>query len=262
MARPQAQGLAARTEQRELRERARIRSRRLRRLGLLALAVALVLPILVLVFDESETAAPVPLPPAERLLPGGPPAPQVVAFQGTLRLYLPIAQDKVTAVAYHAVGDGALALEPVGSQANAGVFTRLLRRLFGQEKGGIRYYLMGGGPGPDTAGLDVGAPVGTDVYAPVAGTVIGITDNVIAGRAYGIRIDIQPAGSPGLVVSVVNVELDEALSVGSAVVAARTRLGSVIDLATVQTAAIAAFTQDSGQHVHIEVRPAANFSLP
>jgi hypothetical protein len=259
MARPV--GLTQKAAARAQRERARIRSRRVRRLGVLALALALIVPILVLVFDEAESTAPVPLPPAERLLPGGPPARQVVASQGALRLYLPIAQDKVTAVAYHAV-EGSLALDPVGTQGNAGVFTRLLRRLFGQEKGTIRYYLIEGGSGPATAGLDVGAPPLTDVYAPVDGTVVGITDLVLAGQAYGSRIDVQPSGSPGLVVSIENVEADEALAVGSVVTAARTRIGSSIDLADVETAALAEFTTDSGQHVHLEVRPAANLALP
>lgn len=258
MARPLAT-MAARAADRE---RARSRSTRIRRLGLLALALAILLPTLILVFDSAEPSAPVPVPQAERLLPGGPPAPQVVALEGSLRISLPIAQSKVTAVAYHGVGEGALALEPVGTQANAGLFTRLLRRLFGQEKGSIRYYLIGGGPGPDTGGLDIGAPVGTDVYAPVDGTVIGITQQILSGRPVGVRVDIQPSGSPGLVLSLENLSGDEALTVGSAVAAARTKLGSVADLAGVQTAALARYTQDSGQHVHIEVRPTANLSLP
>jgi murein DD-endopeptidase MepM/ murein hydrolase activator NlpD len=255
-------GLTQKAAAREQRERARIRSRRVRRLGVLAIAIAIVVPILILVFDEAESTTPVPLPPAERLLPGGPPARQFVASQGALRVFLPIAQDKVTAVGYHGVDDGALALDPVGIQGNAGVFTRLLRRLFGQERGTIRYYLISGGSGPSTAGLDVGAPPGTDVYAPVDGTVVGITDNVLAGERYGVRIDVQPSGSPGLVVSIENVEADEALTVGSVVSAARTRLGSLIDLSNVETAALAEFTTDSGQHVHLEVRPAANLALP
>lgn len=263
MARPQVQGLTARAEQRAERERARLRSKRLRRLGAAAIAIAIVLPILVLAFDEGETAQPVPVPPAERLLPGGPPARQVVALLGGLRVYLPVAQDKITAVGYHAVEPGALALEPVGTQANAGVFTRLLRRLFGQERGGISYYLIGGdGGGPDTAGLDIGAPVGTDVYAPVDGTIVGVTDKIVAGERFGSRVDIQPAGSPGLVLSIENLEVDEGLSVGLSVSAARTKIGTLIDLSEVEQAALADYTQDSGQHVHLDVRPAANLSLP
>jgi hypothetical protein len=258
MARPQAQ-VAARAADRQ---RARSRSTRVRRLGVLALALAIVLPILILVFDSAEPTTPVPVPQAERLLPGGPPAPQVVAVEGSLRISLPISQSKVTAIAYHAVGEGALALDPVGTQANAGVFTRLLRRLFGQEKGSIRYYLIGSGPGPDTGGLDIGAPVGTDVYAPVDGTVIGITPQVLAGKTVGVRVDIQPSGSPGLVVSVENIEGDDVLAVGATVAAARTKLGSIVDLGSIETAALARYTQDSGQHVHIEVHPTADLSLP
>ena len=104
----------------------------------------------------------------------------MVALQGTLRIFLPIAESKVTALGYQAVGEGALALEPVGAQANAGVFTRLLRRLFGRDKGGIRYYLIGGGRS-DTGGLDVGAPVGT-MYTRRSTAVIGISESIIGGR--------------------------------------------------------------------------------
>jgi hypothetical protein len=224
--------------------------------------VAIVVPVLVLALDSASPTTPVPVPQADRLLPAGPPTPRVVAFQGELRLYLPVNQSRVTAVGYHAVGNGALALDPVGTQANAGVFARLLRRLFGEDKAGIRYYLLGGASGAETAGLDIGAPAGTDVYAPVDGTVIGISDHVVGGSRFGVRIDIQPSGSPGLVVSLSNVDLDPALTVGSTVAAARTKVGSVLDLSSVETSALAAYTQDRGQHVHLEVRPAVNLTLP
>ena len=259
MARPQASGFAARTD---VRARARGRSKWIRRLVLAAIAAAFAIPILVLVFDSADTTRPVPVPASDRLLPAGPPQPQVIAFQGALRLFLPISESRVTAVGYQAVGDGALALEPVGTQANAGVFTRLLRRLFGQDQPGIRYYLLGGEGAVATAGLDVGAPAGTDVYAPVDGTVIAISDQILSGEPYGVRIDIQPSGSPGLVVSLTNIEPDEALTVGSTVAAARTKVGSVVDLSEVESSALARYTQDSGQHVQIEVRPASNLSLP
>lgn len=259
MDRPQSSPFGARPD---VRARARKRNRWLRRLVLVAVLLAFAIPILVLVFDSSETAAPVPVPPADRLLPAGPPQPQVVAFQETLRVFLPIAESRVTAVGYQAVGEGALALEPVGTQANAGVLTRLLRRLFGQDNGGIRYYLLGGAAGPDTGGLDVGAAAGTDVYAPVDGSIIAISRRIIDGRPFGVRIDIQPSGSPGLVVSVTNLTPDEALTVGSAVAAARTKIGNVVDLAKVESSALARYTQDSGQHVQVEVHPASNLSLP
>lgn len=258
MARLQA-GFAARAE---LRDRARARSRRVRRLLLAAVLGAIALALSILALDSGSASRSVPIPQAERLLPAGPPSPQVLAFQGGLRIYLPISETRVTAVGYHAVGDGALALDPVGTQANAGVFTRLFNRFFGEEEGGIRYYLLGGKGGPGTAGLDVGAPVGTDVYAPVDGTVIGVSDRILSGQVYGVRVDIQPAGSPGLVVTLTNLEADDSLTVGSSVAAARTKLGSVLDLSSVERAALADYTQDEGQHVHVEVHPTASLSLP
>lgn len=239
----------------------RSRSSGLRRLGLLVVALAVVIPILVLALDYARPAGPVAVPPADRLLQA-PPTLRVVALQGDLRLHLPIQEARVSAVGYHAVGDGALALDPVGTQANAGVFTRLLRRLFGEDKGGIRYYLMGGGAGPETAGLDIGAPPGTDVYAPVNGMVIGISPYVVAGTQHGVRIDVQPSGSPGLVVSLQNVEPDPGLTVGATVAAAVTKIGTVIDLSDVETPALAQHTQDRGAHVHMEVRPAVTLPLP
>ena len=82
------------------------------------------------------------------------------------------------------------------------------------------------------------------------------------GKKFGVRIDIQPSGSPGLVVSLRNIDPDPALSVGSTVAAARTKMGSVLDLSSVETSALAGYTRDRGQHVHLEVRPAVNLSVP
>jgi hypothetical protein len=259
VARPQATGFGAPAQ---VRAHARARTRRLRRLAIAALAVAIALPILILALDSASPAPPVPVPPTDRVLPGGPPTPHVLALRGDLRLYLPIVETRVSAIGYHAVGDGALALDPVGTQANAGVFTRLLRRLLGEDKAGIHYNLMGGSSGPETAGLDVGAPAGTDVYAPVDGTVIGISDRIVDGRRFGARIDIQPAGSPDLVVSLTNLSADGALSVGSTVAASRTKIGTVVDLSSVETSTLAQYVHGEGQHVHLEVRPTASVSLP
>jgi hypothetical protein len=180
----------------------------------------------------------------------------------TLRIQLPVNQGRVTAIGYHGAGETALELEPVGSQANAGAFGRIVQRLVGEDGSGLRFYLLEGGEGARTGGLDVGAPEGTDVYAPVDGTVIALSDRIVDGRAYGKRIELQPAGNPGVVVSLTNVELDPALTVGSTVVAARTKIGRVIDLSDVERAGLARYTHDRGQHVHIELRFAASLAAP
>ena len=107
----------------------------------------------------------------------------------------------MTAIGYHAAGDGALALDPVGRQANEGLLSRVARRLFGGGSEGLRYYQLGGAEGPSTAALDVGAAPGTDVYSPVDGTIVGITTSMLRGKVFGARIDVQPANEPALVVS-------------------------------------------------------------
>ena len=56
--------------------------------------------------------------------------------------------------------------------------------------------MLGGDSGPSTAALDVGAAVGTDVYSPVDGTIVGITPLTLSGQTFGSRIDIQPTARP------------------------------------------------------------------
>lgn len=264
MATSPAPSLAARARTRR-RDEARAKARRARRIAALVVvaAVSLITLILTAFGTGGSTAVTFTGPaPADRLLPAGPPSPQVVATQDTLHIQLPINQSRVTAIGYHSTGSEALELEPVGTQANAGVVERLLRKLFGENESGLRYYLLDGGVGPRTGGLDVGAPVDTDVYAPVDGSVIAVSDYVINGKAYGVRIDIQPSGNPGVVVSLISLRADPALTVGSTVSSGRTKIGRVIDLSTVERAGLARYTQDSGQHVHLEVHPATSIASP
>ena len=76
---------------------------------------------------------------------------------------------------------------------------RVIHGVFGGGGGSPRWYQLGGG---GTSALDVGAPVGSDVYSPVDGTVVAIRPFVVEGKAYGSEIDIQPQTAPSLVVAV------------------------------------------------------------
>ena len=80
----------------------------------------------------------------------------------------------MTAIVYHGTGDpAAIPLQPSGHQKNAGFLARLGDTLFGGGSGsGPAYYVDNSAGGPDTAELDVGAPAGTHVYAPVSGQVV------------------------------------------------------------------------------------------
>jgi hypothetical protein len=239
------------------------RERRLRRLAVLvALAVVGVVILLMSAFGGSNGALQAPAPAsASRLLPAGPPQPEVIARLGALHIQLPVSQPRVTAIGFQGGSDGALALSPLGSQANQGVLRRLLHKIVGGANGVPRWYQLPGGQGPATSSVDVGAAPGTDVYSPADGVIVAIDDVQLNGRTYGSRIDIQPATVPSVVVSVSHVRVDPSLAVGSPVTSAGSRLGAVVDFSRAEHQALAHYTNDSGNHVAIEVHSAASLSL-
>jgi hypothetical protein len=239
------------------------RERRLRRLAVLvALAVFAGVIALLSAFGGSAapTSAAAPAS-AARLVPAGPPQPEIVARFGALHLQVPVSQGRVTAIGYQGGSDGALALSPLGAQANQGLLKRVLHALVGGSNGTPRWYQLPGGIGPATSALDVGAAAGTDVYSPVDGTIVSIGDVVLNGRAYGSRIDIQPATTPSLTVSVSHVRVDPSLVVGATLTSGGSKLGTVVDFAQAESQALAHYTNDSGNHVVVEVHPAASLSL-
>jgi hypothetical protein len=198
---------------------------------------------------------------ASRLLPAGPPTPLVIAVQGGLRIQLPVNERDVTAIGYHGADEDALPLDPLGRQANEGLFSRVFHRIFGGGGGGIAYYQLGGGAGPSTGSVNVGAAPGTDVYSPVDGTVVGLRGYVLDGKTYGSVIDVQPTGQPSVVVSITHVQADPALTVGSPLTSGTSKVGTVLDFSGVERLALARYTQDAGDQVAIEVHPASNLPL-
>ena len=230
--------------------------------GLVVLSVIAVVTTLLTAFGDGRSpSVDSVLAPPTGLVAASPPRPQIVATAGTLRLQLPVSQRSVTAIGYHGAADGAIALDPVGRQGNQGFVTRLFHRIFGGNHGGLVYYRLGGS-GTATGALDIGAAPGTDVYAPVDGTITGLTDYVVNGRKLGVPIDVQPTNAPSMVVSLTHVRADPALTVGSAVVAATSKIGTVIDLSSVEREALARYTRDAGNHVSLEVHQAASLASP
>jgi len=100
------------------------------------------------------------------------------------------------------------------------------------------------------------------VYAPVDGTVVGLTPYVIDGRKFGMRLDLQPTSSPSFVVSLTQLAPDPSLKVGSAVSAGTTKVGTILDLSRVEQQALAKYTQDAGNHVTVEIVHSATLSIP
>ena len=235
-------------------ERRQARSvRRARRLALLVLlACVFVVALALTAFGGGASRPPVPLASSTFTSAQTAPLPEIVALRGPVRLQLPIAQGRVTAIGYSAASD-ALPLAPYGQQANEGLVARVVHGIFGGGSSNPRWYQLGGG---GTNALDVGAVAGTDVYAPVDGIVAAIRPFIVMGKQYGSEIDIQPQSSQSLVVAVTQLTTDPSLTVGSAVVSGTTKIGTVVDLASIEQQALAQYTNDGGNHVTIEVRAA------
>src|SRR5207253_8550871 len=223
-------------------------ARRARRVALLVILSAVFLVALGLTAFGGATERTAAIIPRPSLASGARtrPAPEIVAQRGSLSLQLPISKSRLTAIGYHSAHDGALTLKPIGHQANEGLVQRVVHGIFGGGDGSPRWYQLSSG---GTSAIDVGAPVGSDVYSPVDGTVVAIRPFVVEGKRYGSEIDIQPQTGPSLVVAVTQLVSDPALTVGTSVVSGATKLGRVADLAAVERQALARYPNDAGNHV-------------
>lgn len=236
------QELAARRETR------RRRDRRRRGLTLLLAAVpvaAAVVAIAVLtgsdsnpgIVDPTLPALADPLPQVEMGADRRPENIPLADAEG-LELRLPFPRDLVTAVAFHPVEtSSAVTLDPRGALGHEIIPRR-------------------GRPGPETAALDVGAPADTAVYAPVSGVVAVVRPYQVAGKEIGYEMAIAPSVAAGLLVRITHLDAPggfEIPRVGKAVTAGVTELGRVADFSAVVDQEISQFTNDSGNHVHIEV---------
>ena len=197
------------------------------------------------------------LAPATRILPAGAPRPQTLARQDQLVLLVPVQQSRITAILFHPVeGADALPLDPVGEPVNQGIISRIVSSFQGENAGGPAYQIDG-----DPTSVDIGAPIATDTYAPVDGKVLSITPLIVNGTTYGDQIAIEPLANPGVVVVATGIKSDPALSVGSPVSTrpeAWTKLGRIVDVTGALDPLLARYTQDGGNRLHLEVRPATS----
>lgn len=206
-----------------------------------ALVVGLIAAALALTGGTSSEAAPpaVEAPvPSPALGSGARPPDIVVARSEGVELRLPVDPKRVTAAAFHPIGDPlARALEATGALE-------------------IEQVPRGDRAGPETAALDVGAPAGTTVFAPVDGVIAGVADYTVSGRVQGYEVTVEPAGVRGLMVRVTHLDppvVGDRPDVGESVSAGVTAIGRVRDFSTVAEQELARFTADSGNHVHMEL---------
>ena len=253
----------AQVRQRRRRRRGVLHPRRARLLAALLLAGAIAaLTLGSTLRNNGSHVEAGPIMPRS-VLPAGPPTPQVLASQGGLRLFVPIEQDRITAIAYHQVaGSRAFSLEPSGRQANADLARRLWRRVFGDSSGGMRYFVSDN----STDAVDVGARANTRIYAPVDGQIASVTPEVIAGKPAAVTVGISPTDDPSVVVYVGHVSAaassSGALRVGDSVSASRTPLGNVADMSKLEISDLRKYVSDSGNNAQVWVEPAPTLAIP
>lgn len=190
--------------------------------------------------NATESVGPLASPvPSPDLGSGARPPELIIARAEGVEVHLPVDPERVTAMAFHAIDDpSGIALESSGAVT-------------------IHQAERNGRAGPETAGLDVGAPAGTAVYAPVDGVIASVSDYLVSGRVEGYEITITPSiAASGLVLRVTHLsDLDtgERPSVGTPVRAGVTQLGTIRDFSGVIEQELSQFTSDAGNHVDMEL---------
>jgi hypothetical protein len=171
---------------------------------------------------------------------------------GDRNLILPVAAGDTTIIAYQPVGyERAVALSPMGDQANANAVVRFFRGIFSGEPL-VRYYLLSGEGGAATSSVLIGAPAGSPVTAPVSGVVTGVKQYKLYGKYDDVQIDIRPEELSGDTVSLMLMS-DPVVSIGEVVTAGKTLLGKVRECPPELGTTLALYTHDSGSHVHMWV---------
>ena len=106
--------------------------------------------------------------------------------------------------------------------------------------------------------IDVGAKVGTTVYAPVTGTVVLVQEYALYGYVPDISIHIQPEGHPELDVVLLH-QTDPEVKAGDKVEGGTTPISRIRDIAKDLTdVQLGFFTapDDPGNHSHVQVNNA------
>jgi hypothetical protein len=176
----------------------------------------------------------------------------VVAKLENVSILLPVRLEATTAVAFHPVDNAnSVALDPVGRQGDPSGVASTLAELF--ASGGMRYYTMSGDASDSssrTAGLDVGAVPGANIYSPVDGRVMAVTDYKLLGRYQDTEIDLQLADDPTLLLIITHV-IKPQVMIGADVTAGKSVLGAVRGFPTTLDQGLRRFTTDSGDHVQL-----------
>jgi len=250
-----------RIERQKRRRQVVVRRRRTRFLAVVAVAMLTVTAYTITSLAKGSTAqvSDAELLVAEQQSADGPvdptgPTYPIFARLDDKNLALPVAAKNVTIIAYHPLMDErGIAFTPKGTKVNGGVLSRGFSRLFSSDSS-IKYYVLESKTPSlgDTGSVDIGAPAGTPIVAPVSGVVTGVTEYLLYGKYSDVQVDIAPDGVSDATLSILFVD-EPAVTIGQTVEAGKTQLGKVREPAGELGDRIAELTHDSGGHIHMEM---------
>lgn len=187
------------------------------------------------------------------------------ASLGSIQLRLPVPADKLTEVGFHQASyTYALHMDtplPDANMKDAKTNKGTGRDLSAQEKGptatlaGSVLRMWRSRPGEPDSAVDIGAAPGTDVYAPITGTVVKIKRYKLYGKHDDFEIHIQPTGRTDIDCVMIHIE-DLTCEVGDEVTAGVTRIAAVRKLSDRVNHQLGDYTKDGGDHVHVQLNNA------
>lgn len=186
----------------------------------------------------------------------------IFATYGNIELRLPVPVEALTEVGFHqAAYSYALHLStplPDANMKQAKAEKTTHRDLATQQTGpdailtGSVLRMWRSRPGDPDSAIDVGAAAGTDVLAPVTGTVVKIKSYKLYGRYADYEVHIVPEGVSGIDCVLIHVD-DLSVKPGDRVVAGVTRIAAVRHLSDRIHHQLGDYTEGGGDHAHMQL---------
>lgn len=202
----------------------------------------------------------------EEVLPSYLPTPLVAEFEDVL-IHTPVAPAELEGILFHQASfETAYVLSTQLPEANVEKMEENPDYKIAKEQPTGDEYLDAQAlhlwrEGADTAmdtSIDVGAEAGTQVYAPITGTVVLVNEYELYETFTDYEIHIQPDGRPNLDVVVIHIS-DVEVKAGDKVIGGVTPLARVRDIASedITDIQLAYYTKEGhGNHTHVQVNNA------
>lgn len=184
----------------------------------------------------------------------------VMAQNGNLKLYLPIAKNSVTAIGYHeAFNPQSVQLAPRGIEKNTKKMSRQKFLELKTKYEELIYSLMWRGfrGGPINSSVDVGAKAGTLTYAPISGRVAQIRKYKLYGRIPDNEVHILPEGYNDRHLVIIHIN-DLKVRAGDRVATGITPIGRVRQLSHFFKQQLSDYSKEAGDHAHYQINKLVN----